>query len=41
MNKRTLTLAPLSFDQAVTEIMKIKPEPKKRPKGKKIPRTQK
>jgi hypothetical protein len=38
MNKRALTLAPLSFDQAVTEILKIKPEPKppkKKPTAKK------
>jgi hypothetical protein len=26
--KRPLSLAPLSFDEAVTDILKIKPEPK-------------
>ena len=30
-----LSLAPLSFDEAVTDILKIKPEPKKKPKGSK------
>jgi hypothetical protein len=35
---RTLSLAPLSFDEAVTDILKIKPEPKppkEKPKAKK------
>jgi len=35
---RRLSLAPLSFDEAVTDILKIKPEPKspkKKPKAKK------
>jgi hypothetical protein len=27
-----LSLAPLSFDEAVTDLLKVKPEPKKKPK---------
>jgi hypothetical protein len=36
--QRHLSLAPLNFDEAVTDILKIKPEPKQskqKPKGKK------
>lgn len=33
--RQTLTLNPLTFDEAVTDILKIKPEPKKKPKVKK------
>jgi hypothetical protein len=35
---RALSLAPLSFDEAVTDILKIKPmpkQPKKKPRAKK------
>jgi hypothetical protein len=35
--RKTLTLSPLTFEEAVTDILKIKPEPippKKRPKTK-------
>lgn len=37
VDKRPLSLAPLSFDEVITDILKIKPEPKqpkKRPNGK-------
>jgi hypothetical protein len=27
-NKKALSLAPLSFDEAVTNILKVKPEPR-------------
>ena len=36
--RKALSLAPLTFDEAVTDILKVKPEPKapkKRPKAKK------
>jgi len=29
-----LSLSPLSFDEAVTDLLKVKPEPKKKPKPK-------
>ncbi len=33
-SRRALSLAPLSFNEAVTDLLKVKPEPKKKPKRK-------
>ncbi len=41
-NKTTITLNPLSFDEAVTDLLKVPPPPKDKPKrkaAKKKPRT--
>jgi len=37
IKKRPLSLAPLSFEEAITDLLKIKPDPKllRKPKAKK------
>jgi hypothetical protein len=41
--RKSISLAPLSFEEAVADILKIKPEPKapKRPKAKKLGKSNK
>jgi len=36
--KTRLSLSPLAFDEAVSDILKVKPEPKKKSKAKKRPK---